>query len=1291
MENLFTTVGLVPKLKPEVRLAQAVSEFHASLSTENDRIKFKNLQSQSPPGSDEIIKLTEEINRDGARLHRSWRPYGTRLVAILDRIRQFAPIGDVLVGGSQNLIACGVWAAIRLSLETSLTFLSYFENVTALMLRIGRSLSLHQDFSMLFPNCQQLQTYMCEYTIVMVNICTKIVANCGKTVLSQLASSLVSSFDAAYKPLESDLATWGHMIEKRTTVLLAQSNLQSQATVLERFNRLQATASRERAKIQREDRKHRLLGALCPIQDEVNLIWRRERKKGTSTWINNHAAYQDWLRSESSSMLWLTGNLGSGKTVTMASVVANLISSPLNMNRKDSCTISYFFCQSGNPKTLLASALLGSIVAQALDSPTLEPSLTPFLEETEISPNICARIEDYVDVLFKATPPNWRGIFVLDGIDECSLVEAEEVFSQLKKLSRLRRVHILFSSRPTSPSYGAAQSILNVSATLSMETVDRSDDIRAYITAEIAHWSEIRQLPSELERLAEEQLLAGCQGMFLWLSLQVEDICPKYTQDLRPDVEILTILENLPKSLPEAFDRALTRIQDGKFGSNIFKLVAAAERTLTADELRVAASVEPGDKVWHSSKLINSGKTLLSRYGGSLLDIDEEDSGVRFIHYSVLLHLTGAAVDQKAAVFHFDLPEAQNLMGSVCVTYLNYSVFENRLSTAQKVSFGQVPEKTVESVAPKRLSRRVLTMLSRHSRQTSIKVDLEKLSYDLHNQKWEEGSDVHLFLDYARDHWLAATKHILGHVDHSVILLWKSLITGSTVSASLPWDAGVVSKAATWAIRNNHRSIFQFYLLSDSPEHVFDVLTAAEICAVNQPSEFLLSGEDLGLLAPLYLVSARKQVLALKAFIDLGCQPLGLEGSKLAWDPKEAHSKLIKSVRSTIVKAFQVSRHNDDVASAVVPFLFSYLSGPNEVLDNGLTILHTCIQFRHATLASSFLKMGADVNGNQLGGKPSPLQLSLKNHLVELARTLIQAGADVSATPDGYLPPILLALQSPDTGLFYDIFSQGAHERNRKYKYGLKTDTAFQYACRLFWRDSFPHTGYAHTVLKEMAKDGADINLRDMEGESPLILSTKMRNNWLTGTLLDLGADPNVTTPGGLSPLMVAAHHGDLAVVQRLLDSGADPNLRLAEGISTHDAQILDNTEGSTRMTFDLADYHGSEPTATGWSALTLSLISVTRALGKVKKAEEKLQVGESTNAGEDRNARSAYRNFAALSSQCRTWASIVKLLLERGAQCLPRDEQVASLRRIDRVVPEADCDAIMALLGNQGVRMSWR
>jgi hypothetical protein len=36
---------------------------------------------------------------------------------VLQSVQQFAALGDVVIGGPQNLIACGVWAAARLALH----------------------------------------------------------------------------------------------------------------------------------------------------------------------------------------------------------------------------------------------------------------------------------------------------------------------------------------------------------------------------------------------------------------------------------------------------------------------------------------------------------------------------------------------------------------------------------------------------------------------------------------------------------------------------------------------------------------------------------------------------------------------------------------------------------------------------------------------------------------------------------------------------------------------------------------------------------------------------------------------------------------------------------------------------------------------------------------------------------------------------------------------------------------------------------------------------------------------
>lgn len=101
------------RLAPEIRLAQAISQFEASLS---DRAKadFKTLKSQaqdSTPGVQDVMTVTAEINKSTSKAS-----IGPRFTNMLMAVQQFAAIGDIIVGGSQNLPACGVWCVVRFSL-----------------------------------------------------------------------------------------------------------------------------------------------------------------------------------------------------------------------------------------------------------------------------------------------------------------------------------------------------------------------------------------------------------------------------------------------------------------------------------------------------------------------------------------------------------------------------------------------------------------------------------------------------------------------------------------------------------------------------------------------------------------------------------------------------------------------------------------------------------------------------------------------------------------------------------------------------------------------------------------------------------------------------------------------------------------------------------------------------------------------------------------------------------------------------------------------------------------------
>ena len=106
------------RLKPDIRLAQAVSQFEADLSSEQ-KTRFNTYKSQSrdsPPGLSDIMRLTAEVDRRPSGKAGGARCFGPRLTNFLQAVQQFAALGDIVVGGSQNIIACSVWSLVRMTL-----------------------------------------------------------------------------------------------------------------------------------------------------------------------------------------------------------------------------------------------------------------------------------------------------------------------------------------------------------------------------------------------------------------------------------------------------------------------------------------------------------------------------------------------------------------------------------------------------------------------------------------------------------------------------------------------------------------------------------------------------------------------------------------------------------------------------------------------------------------------------------------------------------------------------------------------------------------------------------------------------------------------------------------------------------------------------------------------------------------------------------------------------------------------------------------------------------------------
>ena len=103
-------------VKPEIRLAQALSEFEAILA-DDQKIRLRAYRGQSPPNPTDVMRFTAEIDRDASRNRKSRQCVGTRFTSVLHAIQQFSSVVDVVVGGSQSLIASGICGTVKVSLQ----------------------------------------------------------------------------------------------------------------------------------------------------------------------------------------------------------------------------------------------------------------------------------------------------------------------------------------------------------------------------------------------------------------------------------------------------------------------------------------------------------------------------------------------------------------------------------------------------------------------------------------------------------------------------------------------------------------------------------------------------------------------------------------------------------------------------------------------------------------------------------------------------------------------------------------------------------------------------------------------------------------------------------------------------------------------------------------------------------------------------------------------------------------------------------------------------------------------
>ena len=283
---------------------------------------------------------------------------------------------------------------------------------------------------------------------------------------------------------------------------------------------------------------------------EANL---QRREQNTCKWIFNIDEYKAWYAAPESSLLWVSGGPGFGKSILMSTVIEGL---------KATCAeqdpVQFFFCKTGDDATQLTIGIMQNMVYQlyalSKSSPDLLDKTNEVLKKAlnkkgssmKEKPNSEKKGLDFQEAYEGLARAYNRTVYlVIDALDECSDRHQQKFLQAFRSMIRTTdiRLKILISSRPEA---------------------DIADDLACLPNIKLEGWNEedIRKnVTSQLERipgwtmteraLACDEVVKKASGQFRYVDLAIKFLRQPWQRPLQ------NRLKDLPAGLTESYLHSL--------------------------------------------------------------------------------------------------------------------------------------------------------------------------------------------------------------------------------------------------------------------------------------------------------------------------------------------------------------------------------------------------------------------------------------------------------------------------------------------------------------------------------------------------------------------------------------------------------------------------------------------------------------------------------------------------------------------------------------------------------------
>jgi hypothetical protein len=246
----------------------------------------------------------------------------------------------------------------------------------------------------------------------------------------------------------------------------------------------------------------------APDPSAHHLRARKAHTPGTGQWLFRAPEFKNWM-SGRCPWLWISGRVGSGKTV-LASQAIEHIANQIRHQRAEVIAYFYFSTTASYELPPYEMLLLSFIVQLADRQGDLLPDLQEAFTRNDRSVGVLESI------VLQLLHLNVRVYLVIDALDECPLAWCyrQNVLDGLHRLSAAaKHVRILVTSRAEGHDIEASMQRDGVEA-LKLVQSSMQDDIRSYLR-QVMGSDEFRAASAATRKVLEDSLLEKSDGMYV--------------------------------------------------------------------------------------------------------------------------------------------------------------------------------------------------------------------------------------------------------------------------------------------------------------------------------------------------------------------------------------------------------------------------------------------------------------------------------------------------------------------------------------------------------------------------------------------------------------------------------------------------------------------------------------------------------------------------------------------------------------------------------------------------------